>query len=110
MKKKKITVRPRRPDSARCIELKLNSLHCFSSFYLTLATGTHHKFLIYVIYCNIRRSLALMFSCPFFRDSVDLLEFFFAAVSKGPPYASKLQSIDSQDEKRISEEKGSRDA
>ena len=51
-----------------------------------------------------------MFSCPFFRDSVDPLEVFFAAVSKGPPYASKMQSIDSQDEKRISDEKGRRDA
>ena len=74
-------MRPRRHDSARCIELKLNSLHCFSSFYLTLATGTHHKFLIMLYIATKGNSLALMFSCPFFRDSVDLLEFFFAAVS-----------------------------
>ena len=36
----------------------------------------------------------------------------FAGACEGPPYASKIQSIERKDEKkkRISEEKGSRDA
>ena len=35
---------------------------------------------------------------------------FFAAACEEPPYASKIQSIERKDEKKIGEEKGSRDA